>query len=165
MTDPLELCKSAVIMHRLFLLWLALLVQIGVASCGRIGGNYPTPTPTPNSSQEWHRVLSENGGRWNADSGEIWFLEESRLKSQFAVIPEGSAVGAPYDFAKLGGFAEGSWETSATDSGEWFLVVRDADGAERRFKLGLISTQGPLEFLKLESGDGSIVLRRPKPTR
>ena len=132
------------------------------AGCGRMGGNYPPPTPAPRDAISWKAELSASAYRWRGDCegpNSVWLDVELRL------YPDGTGDVASLERATgqsvaiLGVVGPIRWDVVGGDASQGLLSLTDSSGAVRSFELTW-GSGGPWDFIGLKSDGEVIKLRR-----
>ena len=125
------------------------------AGCGRMGGNYPPPTPAPRDAISWKAELSASAYRWRSVPDNV----ELRL------YPDGTGDVASLERATgqsvaiLGVVGPIRWDVVGGDASQGLLSLTDSSGAVRSFELTW-GSGGPWDFISLKSDGEVIKLRR-----
>ena len=130
-------------------------VLCACAGCGRMGGNYPPPTPAPRDAISWKAELSASAYRWRSVPDNV----ELRL------YPDGTGDVASLERATgqsvaiLGVVGPIRWDVVGGDASQGLLSLTDSSGAVRSFELTW-GSGGPWDFISLKSDGEVIKLRR-----
>ena len=137
-------------------------VLCACAGCGRMGGNYPPPTPAPRDAISWKAELSASAYRWRGDCegpNSVWLDVELRL------YPDGTGDVASLERATgqsvaiLGVVGPIRWDVVGGDASQGLLSLTDSSGAVRSIELTW-GSGGPWDFIGLKSDGEVIKLRR-----
>lgn len=127
------------------------------AACGRIGGNFPPPTPAPTDAAAWEARLCANGGVWPSGPVEMLFRPDGTCETT-----ADSTFAQERNAAHVGGVGAGHWEVHPLDPGRFKIVLTDPQGEVREFELGWESNGAFDGVVLITNGEVVAQVRRPR---